>query len=132
MFYQNPYQSPESKSEGLLAKTRVVPYAIVVALIIGFVVLNFLPPENLSFDPWLCRSYAGASEVRDYGWPWHFKTVFLDAGSNKETVLTINSSILLNLVFAALVLGFAMLPFFDKNWFRKRVAKTSPQGQDVG
>lgn len=37
---------------------------------------NFVPPDGASSDPWLCRSDAGAFNIRNYGWPVHGYTTF--------------------------------------------------------
>ena len=78
---------------------------LLTALVAIVLYLNLFPPRFLSFDPWLCRSDAGAFDVKNYGWPIHVVTFFSEGrnGENGTNRLTNYSAILENSLAAIAV-----------------------------
>lgn len=87
---------------------RLSSLFLFTALVACILSLNLFPPQFMSFDPWLCRSDAGAFNVKNYGWPIHILTVFSEGldGELGTHRLTNYSSLLINgLAAIAIVLA---------------------------
>ena len=91
---------------------------LLTALVAFVLYLNLFPPPILSFDPWLCRSDAGAFDVKNYGWPIHMVTVFSEDrnGENGIHRLTNYSAILENCLAA---IAIVLVPLVIVRYLKK-------------
>jgi len=88
-----------------MVKFHLKSFFILITVLACLIAINVSPPETISIDPWLCRSYSGAEAIKNYGWPCHFMTTFRQPGIANRTMLIAYGSLAVDIVTLFISVG---------------------------